>query len=199
MKLGEAIEALGNAANKPKQHTAKSVVANGNLSKQAQNRTPARQPVNWKELCPELAKLEKTLESVNPIGKVAKGLNDSVNLLNRWGRADAHTAAWVEEDAGARVRMAEEFARVPTLDLSRPDPITLAVQKQAHYDDFVLDQGCSTGETDRLLREQDRKTIAKAHGEAGVDLRSEYLRRDSRNELDGPLDMGFTAVSDLDQ
>ena len=62
MKLGEVIEALGNVANGPKQHTAKSAVANGNLSKQAKNRPPARRAVNWKELCPELAKLEKTLE-----------------------------------------------------------------------------------------------------------------------------------------
>ena len=198
MKLGEAIKALGNAGNMPKQRTAKSAVGNGNPSKQAKNRTPDRQAVNWMELCPELAKLEKTLESANPISKVAKGLNDSANLLNRWGRADAHTLGWMEADALARVRMGEKFARTSTQDFSRPDPTTLAVRKQAHDDDFVLDQGCSTGQTDHLLREQDRKTIAKAHGEAGVSLRSEYLRRDSRDELDGPLDMGFTTVSRLD-
>jgi hypothetical protein len=73
------------------------------------------------------------------------------------------------------------------------------VQKQAQDDDFVLDQGFSTGQTDRLIREQDRKLIAKAHAEAGVSLRSEYLRRDSRGEVSGPLDMGFVAVSHLDE
>ena len=45
--------------------------------------TPTRRAVNWRELCPELGKLEKTLESANPISKVAKGLNDNANLLNR--------------------------------------------------------------------------------------------------------------------
>ena len=199
MKLGEAIEALANAANKPKQRTAKGAVANGNLSKQAKNRPPARQAVNWIELCPELAKLEKTLESANPISKVAKRLDDSTALLNRWGHPDAHTLAWMEADAHARARMAEEFARTPTQDFGRPDATTLAVQKQAYDEDFVLDQGFSTGETDRLLREQDRKLIAKAHRAAGISVASEYLRRDSRAEVSGPLDMGFVAVSDLDQ
>ncbi len=199
MKLGEAIEALGNAANMPKQRTEKSAVANGQLGKQAKNRIQAGQTVNWKELCPELAKLEKTLESNNPISKVAKRLDDSAVLLNRWGHPDAHTLKWMEADALARIRIDEEFARVPTQDYSRPDPTTLAVQKQAHDEDFVLDQGFSTGQTDRLLREQDRELIAKAHSEAGINLRSEYLRRDSGGEFDGPLDMGFMAVSNLDQ
>ena len=154
---------------------------------------------NWRELCPELVKLEKTLESNNPISKVAKRLDDSAVLLNRWGHPDAHALKWMEADALARIRIDEEFARVPTQDYSRPDPTTLAVQKQARDEDFVLDQGFSTGQTDRMLREQDRKLIAKAHGEASVSLRSEYRRRDSGGEFDGPLDMGFMAVSNLDQ
>ena len=199
MKLGEAIKVLDNAANNPNQHTAKIAVANLNLSKQAQNRAPVRQAVNWKELCPELAKLEKTLESANPTSKVAKGQNDSANTLNRWGHPDAHTLGWMEADCVARARVGEEFARTSTQDLSRPDATALAVRKQAHDDDFVLDQGSSTGQTDRLLREQDRNTIAKAHGEAGVSLRSEYMRRDSKAEVSGPLDMGFLAVSNLDE
>ena len=152
---------------------------------------------NWRELCPELVKLEKTLELSKPISKVAKRLDDSAVLLNRWGHPDAHTLKWMEADALARIRIDEEFARVPTQDYSRPDPTTLAVQKQARDEDFVLDQGFSTGQTDRMLREQDRKLIAKADNEAGVSLRSEYKRRDSLDEQDGPLDMGFTAVSRL--
>ena len=198
MKMKDALEALGNAGNRPRQRAAKSAVPKRNLSKQAKNRTSARQAVDWKELCPELAKLEKTLESANPISKIARGLNDSAKLLNRWGRADAHTLKWMEDQALARIRIDEEFARVPT-DLGRPDLTTLAVQKQVRDDDFVLDQGCSTGQTDRLLREQDRETIAKAHGEAGVSLRSEYGYRNRNGELDGPLSMGFVAASDLDQ
>lgn len=199
MNLGEAIEALGNAGNKPKQRTAKSVVASGNLSRQAQNGTPARRAVNWKELCPELARLEKTLESANPISKVAKRLDDSTALLNRWGHPDAHTLAWMEADALARVRMGEEFARTSTRDFRKSDPTTQAVRKQAHDEDFVLDQGSSTGQTDRLLREQDRTQFSKADSEAGISVESEYLRRDSRAEVSGPLDMGFVAASDLDQ
>ena len=155
----------------------------------------------WEQKCPEMVKLAKRFsnEPDEPVKRAIKRVNDAATLLNRWGDANAHTAAWMEADALARVQMGEEFARVPTQDFSKPDPTTLAVQKQAHDDDFVLDQGCSTGQTDRLLREQDRETIAKAHGEASVSLRSEYLRRDSRDEFVGPLDMGFAAVSNLDR
>lgn len=198
MKIGEALMALGDSDNKLKP-TAKSAVAISQVSDQVKIDTPGSEAFNWKELCPELAKLEKTLKSTKSIRKVVKRLDDNAVLLNRWGHPDAHTLAWMEADALARVRMVEEFARTSTKDLSKSDATTLAVQKQALDDEFVLDQGCSTGQTDRVLREQDRKTIVKAHGEAGVSLRSEYMRRNSRDELDGPLDMGFTAVSDLDQ
>ena len=153
---------------------------------------------SWRELCPELVKLEKSLAPAKPIGKKAKCLDDNTVLLNRWGHPDAHTLKWMEDDANARIRIGEEFARVPTQGLNRPDPTTLAVQKQAHDEDFVLDQGFSTGETDRLLREEDRRLIAKAHEEAGISIESEYLRRDSRGGVNGPLDMGILAVSDLD-
>lgn len=198
MKLEEAIEAFGNVGHKPNQRATKNAGVNGILSKQAKNRTPSRQAINWRKLCPELAKLEKMLESANPISKVAKRLDDSAALLNRWGHPDAHTLKWIEDDAVARIRIEEEFAHVPTQDFNRPDPTTVEVQKQAHDEDFVLDQGFSTGETDRLLREQDRRVIAKAHSTAGISVASEYLRRDSRGGVNGPLDMGIMAVSDLD-
>ena len=150
---------------------------------------------NWREVCPELVKLEKMLESAKPIGKVAKRLDDNAVLLNRWGHPDAHTLKWMEDQATARIRMDEELARVPTQDLSRPDPTTLAVRKQAHDDDFVLDQSFSTGLTDQMLREQDRVLIAKAQSEASISVASEYLRRGSDDDLEGPLDMGILSVS----
>ena len=105
----------------------------------------------------------------------------------------------MEDQAIARIRIGDELARVPTQDFSRPDPTTLAVQKQAHDDDVILDQGFSTGQTDRLIREQDRDSIEKAHCEAGMSLPSEYLRRDSIDGVGGPLDMGFAAVSNLNE
>lgn len=152
---------------------------------------------NWRELCPELIRLEKSLEPSKLIEKTAKCLDASAAMLNRWGHPEAHTLQWMEDQAIARIRIDEELARIPTEDSSRTDSTALPVQKQANDDDFVLDQGFSTGCTDRKLREQDQGLIAKAHDEVNVDLRSEYIRRDSLDDVDGPLDMGCFTESSL--
>ena len=131
-------------------------------------------------------------------GTKRRQLSRTGNLLNRWGHPDAHTLKWMEDQALAQIRIDEELARVPTQDFSRPDATTRTLEKQANDENFVLDQGFSTGETDRLLREQDRRLIAKAHRAAGISVASEYLRRDSRDEVNGPLDMGILTVSDFD-
>lgn len=55
-----------------------------------------------------------------------------------------------------------------TEDSSRAHSATLTFQKQVNDDDFILDQGFSTGVTDRMLSADDRETIAKAHDEENV-------------------------------
>ena len=154
---------------------------------------------SWRRLCPELVKLEKSLGLVDPIRKAPEPSDNYDARLNRWGHPDAHTLKWMEHDARARIHVDGQFARRPTEDLNRPDPTTLAVQKQEQDEDFVLDQGFSTGQTDRLLREQGRKVIAKAHNEAGISVGSEYLRRDAVGDVNGPLDMGVLAISDVEE
>ena len=97
----------------------------------------------------------------------------------------------MENQARARIRIDEELARTPTV-VFRPDPTT------SLDDGFQLDQGFNTNATDLRLRKQDRQTLLKSQETSRISVESEYFRRDSENEIDGPLDMGFIAVSKLD-